>query len=75
MTFQGAGSTVVGWHCNGRGRGPKHFTEPAILWLAGMVMSEVGARNISRSQQYFGWLYHGRAARILEARGSVRSGS
>ena len=23
-----------------------YFTEPAILWLAGTVMGEVGARNI-----------------------------
>ena len=26
-----------------------YFAEPAILWLAGTLMGEVGARNISRS--------------------------
>ena len=26
-----------------------YFAEPAILWLAGMVMDEVGARNSLRS--------------------------
>ena len=26
------------------------------MWLAGTVMGEVGARNISRSQQCCGWL-------------------
>ena len=33
-----------------------YFTEPALLWLAGTVMGEVGARNILQSQQFCSWL-------------------
>ena len=29
-----------------RAGGISYFTEPAILWLAGTAMGEVGARNI-----------------------------
>ena len=47
--------TNDGWHAYGvigvykvvHGPGRiSYFTDPAILWLAGTVMSEVGARNI-----------------------------
>ena len=47
--------TNDGWHAydvivvykilHGEGR-DSYFTDPAILWLAGTVMGEVGARNI-----------------------------
>ena len=47
--------TNDGWHAyavigvykilHGAGR-DSYFTDPAILWLAGTVMGEVGARNI-----------------------------
>ena len=47
--------TNDGWHAydvigvykilHGAGR-DSYFTDPAILWLAGTIMGEVGARNI-----------------------------
>ena len=47
--------TKVAWHAYGvigvykihHGAGRiSHFADPTILWLAGTVMDEVGARNI-----------------------------
>ena len=46
LKFHGAGNTVVGWYGDGRGRGPWHLTELAMLWLARTVIGEVGAHNI-----------------------------
>ena len=40
--FHGTSNTVIGWHGYGQGRGPSHFTEPAILRFAGTVMARSG---------------------------------
>ena len=50
--------TIDAWHAydvilvyrihHGAGR-VSYFTDPAILWLAGTVLGEVGAPNIKRS--------------------------
>ena len=59
ITFHGASITVVGCHGYGRGRGSLHFAEPGLLWLAGTVMGEVGAHNISWSVTVIGWHVYG----------------
>ena len=56
VTFHGASNTVFDWYSTGRGRSPQHITEPAILWLAGTVMSADGTRNISQSHECCGWM-------------------
>ena len=45
-TFHGACITVIGWHGLGRGLGQIRTSLPALLWLAGAVMCDLGVRNI-----------------------------
>ena len=38
-----------------------YFAEPALLWLDGTLIGDVGTRSVQRNWQYCGWLDgHGR---------------
>ena len=56
VTFLGGSNTLVGWHGYGRGQGHVTFHGASALSLTGTIMGVVGARNNSRSFQYYGWL-------------------
>ena len=62
VTIHGANNTVFGWLTipwlagTATGEIGTRINEPATLLLARTVMGNVGARIISRSKKYCGWL-------------------